>query len=176
MEEKKEEPVERGKTAATLSPVQGADATRQTDEAPADSWQVQHAPATVSRARFSSAPTASASGTPARGQIPRWEEVAAFWAAEGLTAEAQAFFDHYQARHWRGRDGAPLHSWQWAARNWERIFLRDIVPIRQKVAAKTAAQQAARACSYAEAKAAFERALLRTGGDEAAALELLKHT
>lgn len=149
----------------------------------------------------SSTPYATKMASPDDFTPPERKEVDAFWATEGLTSVAQEFFDYYVARDWRTRSGSRIVRWQLAARNWERIFLRDIAPKRQKAAQREAmqqrevervaeiarqrarahaeqqqryARQQARACTYAEAKAAYERALLLTGGDEAAALEMLK--
>lgn len=155
--------------------------------------------------REGDAAAASSLGAATVGEegIPLWEEVEAYWAQEGLTSVAREFFDYYAARNWYGRERTRLRNWQVAARNWERKFLRDIAPIRLKDAKRTTAQQQevarvaeiarlraqariereqryaqqqARACSYAEARAAYERALQLTGGDAAAAMEMLKRS
>lgn len=129
------------------------------------------------------------------------DEVATYWREENLKSSAQEFFDYYQSTHWRNKQGESLRSWKLAAKNWERYFLTNILPHRQKAEAanlslKLTEENAAtalqererqrqtlesdfdewkrRAVSPEEGHRAYQLALEETGGDAIAAIELLK--
>lgn len=129
------------------------------------------------------------------------DEVATYWREENLKSSAQEFFDYYQSTHWRNKQGESLRSWKLAAKNWERYFLTNILPLRQKAEAanlslKLTEENAAtalqererqrqtlesdfdewkrRAVSPEEGRRAYQLALEETRGDALAAIELLK--
>ncbi|MCF0236457.1 MAG: hypothetical protein HUK09_07185 [Bacteroidaceae bacterium] len=134
------------------------------------------------------------------GGLPSRDEVMAHWSSQGWRSDAEAFFDYYEARGWTGPRGQRIARWRVAAANWERHFRDRIEPIRQREEAAAAeresvaqanlrirreqqdafaqrhAQMMARASSYADAKAAYERALAECGGDEKKAMAKLKES
>lgn len=51
---------------------------------------------------------------------PTAEEVAAYFGANCLNGDPQAFFDFYASQGWRKSNGMPISDWQPQARQWHR--------------------------------------------------------
>lgn len=129
------------------------------------------------------------------------QEVIDYWKTENLKSSAQEFFDYYQSTDWKNKQGENLRSWKLAAKNWERYFLTNILPLRKKAEAANLSLQLCeenaatafqerqrqrqaleadfdewkrRAVSPEEGRRAYQIALQQTGGDPEAAIELLK--
>lgn len=51
---------------------------------------------------------------------PTAEEVAAYFGANCLNGDPQAFFDFYASQDWRKSNGMPISDWQPQARQWHR--------------------------------------------------------
>ena len=74
----------------------------------------------------------SVGSTPSRMTRPSAEDVEAFCREKGISIDAHAFVDYYEANGWRvGK--SPMKSWQAAVRNWAR---RDAECQAQAVAPK----------------------------------------
>lgn len=63
---------------------------------------------------------------------PTVEEVEDFIFQEGLSIDAEEFFNYYASQKWQKANGRPLSDWQAAARYWERK--RKDKPVQSKTA------------------------------------------
>lgn len=63
---------------------------------------------------------------------PTVEEVEDFIFQEGLSIDAEEFFNYYASQKWQKANGRPLSDWQAAARYWERK--RKDKPVQSKAA------------------------------------------
>ncbi|RRD76249.1 hypothetical protein EII14_08060 [Alloprevotella sp. OH1205_COT-284] len=129
------------------------------------------------------------------------KEAKAYWEEMGFQSRAEEFYGHYEAKGWRTRQGGKMRFWKNAARCWEQYFVKTVYPLRRREAeARETAERAERqvrenraewerqrrereaeyerqerrAVSPQEARRLYEEALRQTGGDAAAAIELLK--
>ena len=64
--------------------------------------------------------SADAFAAPEGFEPPTAEEVAAYFGANCLNGDPQAFFDFYASQGWRKSNGMPISDWQPQARQWHR--------------------------------------------------------
>ena len=64
--------------------------------------------------------SADACAAPEGFEPPTAEEVAAYFGANCLNGDPQAFFDFYASQGWRKSNGMPISDWQPQARQWHR--------------------------------------------------------